>query len=90
MSAENPHADVMKQVTDLLSESILENESDLAERFHRFDEELLVLVRQISKDALQKVGDSVVEKEEAKVKADGLTAQSRKSSPFLPSSEKSE
>ena len=83
------HQKAINAAKKLLRESILEHEAKLPERFHRFDEELMKVARELSRDVMEEVGNEIAGQEEAKCKEQGLTAQRRTDTPFLPCSDPS-
>jgi hypothetical protein len=83
------HKEAIEQAKQLLKESILEKEDDLAERIHCFDEELLVMARELSNGVMSEVANEIAGQEEEKLRKRGLVAQKRTATPFLPSSDAS-
>lgn len=76
--------------TKLIAEAVLANESDLVDRALEVDRMVLGLVRVVGREATEQVLNTTATAEATRVAATrGLTPQTRKRTPFLPSSGKS-
>ena len=82
------YEETKKQLRQMLTRAVLEQEEGLERRIRSFDTVLLELLRDVGRDVMSDVTGELSTQQEAKHRADGFAVEKRMDTPFLPFSDK--